>query len=55
MISAASLSTKTLYQEIMIESTPSGISYQLRDIYSICRCCCNAVTCKWEISKWENL
>jgi hypothetical protein len=39
----------TLYREIMIGSTSSGISYQLRDIYSIYRCCWNVATYKWKI------
>jgi hypothetical protein len=28
----------------------SGISYHLRDIYSICRCCWNVATYKWKSS-----
>jgi hypothetical protein len=30
-------------KEILIGTTSSGISYQLSDIYSICRCCWNVV------------
>ena len=33
----------------MIRTINSGISYQLRDIYSICRCCWNVATYKWKV------
>jgi hypothetical protein len=33
----------------MIVTTSSGILYQLRDIYSICRCFWNIARYKWEI------
>jgi hypothetical protein len=35
--------------EIMIGTTSSEISYQLRDIYSICRCCWKVATYKWKV------
>jgi hypothetical protein len=40
----------------MIGTTSSGISYHLRDIYSICRCCWNVATYKWKVTsgKIEN-
>jgi hypothetical protein len=34
----------TLFHEILIKTTSSGMSDQLRDIYSICRYCWNVVT-----------
>jgi hypothetical protein len=34
-------------------TTSSGISYHLREIYSICRCCWNVATYKWE--NWNHL
>jgi hypothetical protein len=30
-------------------TTNSGISYQLKDIYAICRCCWNVATYKWNV------
>jgi hypothetical protein len=47
--SVVSLLAATLFQEILIETTSSGMSDQLRDIYSICRYCCNVVTYKWKV------
>ena len=38
-------------KEILIGTTSSGISYQLRDIYSICRCCWNVATYKRKVHK----
>jgi hypothetical protein len=40
----------------LIGTTSSGISYHLRDIYSICRCCWNVATYKWKVhnGKIEN-
>ena len=35
--------------EIVIGTTSSGISDQLRDVYSICRCCWNVATYKWKV------
>ena len=35
--------------EILIGTTNSGISYQLREIYSIFRCCWNVATYKWKV------
>jgi hypothetical protein len=33
-----------------VEVAPSsGISYHLRDIYSICQCCWNVATYKWKL------
>jgi hypothetical protein len=42
------VSSNPLIKEIMIGTTSSEISDQLRDIYSIYRCCQNVVTWKWE-------
>jgi hypothetical protein len=36
-------------KEILIGTTSSGISYHLREIYSICRCCWNVATYKWKV------
>ena len=36
-------------KEMLIGITSSGISYHLRDIYSICRCCWNDATYKWKV------
>ena len=47
--SVASFFTATLYQGNLIGTTSSGIAYQLRDIYSICRCCRNVATYKWKV------
>ena len=41
--------------EIMIGTTSSRILYQLRDKYTICRCCWNVATHTMESSQWENL
>ena len=41
-------------KEIIIGITSSGISDQLRYMYSICRCCWNVATYKW-ISLWRLL
>jgi hypothetical protein len=35
--------------EILTGTISSGISDQLRDIYSICRCCWNVATYKWKV------
>jgi hypothetical protein len=32
----------------MIRTTSSGIPYQLRDRYAMCRCCWNVETYKWK-------
>jgi hypothetical protein len=47
---------KASINEIIIETTSSEISDQLRDIYSICRCCWNVATHKWKVhnGKIEN-
>jgi hypothetical protein len=37
------------YGIILICTTGSGISYQLRDVYSICRCCWNVATYQWKV------
>jgi len=34
---------------MFIGTTSFGIMDQLRDIYSICRCCWNVVTYKWKV------
>ena len=43
------VSSNPLIKEILIGTTSSGISYQLRDIYSICRCCWNVATYEWKV------
>jgi hypothetical protein len=35
---------RSAIKEILIGTTSSGIAYQLRDIYSICRCWWNVAT-----------
>ena len=42
--SVASLLIATFYQGNPDRNHNPGISYQLRDIYSICRCCWNVAT-----------
>ena len=42
-------SVASLLAAILIGTTISGISYQLRDIYSICRCCWNVATYEWKV------
>jgi hypothetical protein len=39
--------------EILIGTTSSGISYHLRDEYSICRCCWNVAKYKWKVHNWK--
>jgi hypothetical protein len=36
-------------KEIMIGATSSGISYHLREMYSIYVCCWNVATYKWKM------
>jgi hypothetical protein len=45
----ASLQQQPSLKEIVIGTTNSGISYHLRDIYSICRCCLNVASNKWKV------
>jgi hypothetical protein len=47
--SVASLLAATLYQGNPDRATSSGISYHLRDIYSIYRCCWNVAIYKWKV------
>ena len=47
--SVVSLLAATIFLGIMIETTSSGMSNQLRDIYSICGYCWNVVTYKWKV------
>jgi hypothetical protein len=47
--SVASLLAATSIKEILIETTSSGISNQLRDILSTC---CNVATYKCKSSQW---
>ena len=47
--SVASLLAVTLYQGNLRWTTSSGISYQLRDKYSICRWCWNVAIYKWKV------
>jgi hypothetical protein len=46
--SVASLLAATI-KDILIGTTSSGISFHLRDINSICRCCWNVATYKWKV------
>jgi hypothetical protein len=45
------LDNRTIHSEHedLIGTTSFGISYQLKDIYSICRCCLNVATYKWKV------
>ena len=43
------LSQEEPIKEILIGTTRSGISYQLRDIHSICKWCWNVATYKWNV------
>jgi len=45
--SEASLLAETFYQANH-GNTSSGISHQLRDVYSICRCCRKIATYEWK-------
>ena len=36
-----------------VVTTSSGISYQLRDICSMCRCCWNVATYKCKVHNWK--
>jgi hypothetical protein len=33
----------------MLGTTGSGMSHQLREIYSICKCCWNVATHEWKV------
>ena len=46
----ASLLEVNLYQGNPDKKTSSEISYQLRDIYCVCKCCWNDATCKWKFA-----
>jgi hypothetical protein len=49
LASVASVLASTSIKEILIGATSSVISYHLRDVCSICRCCWNVVIYKWKI------
>ena len=49
LVSVASLLAASSIKEIMIGATSAGISYHLRDIYSICRCSWKGATYKWKV------
>ena len=49
LVSVASLLATSSIKDILIVATNSGISYHLRDIYSICQCCWNVATYKWKL------
>ena len=49
LVSVASVLAASSIKEILIGATTSGISYHLRDIYSICRCCWKGATHKWKV------
>ena len=56
MVPTVKFSKQPSVKEILIGTTSSGISYHLRDIYPICRCCWNEATYKWKVQngKIEN-
>ena len=43
------VSSNPLSKQILIGTTSSGISYQLIDIHSVCRCCWNVDTYEWKV------
>ena len=49
--SVASLLAATLYQGNPDRNHKPWISFHLRDIYSICRCCWNFATYEWKVHK----
>jgi hypothetical protein len=49
LVSVASLLAASSIKDILIGTKSSGISYHLRDIYSICQCCWNVATYKWKL------
>ena len=51
LASVASVLVASSIREILIGATSSGISYYLRDVYSICRCCWNGAT----YTNWNHL
>ena len=54
MTSTFSCKQQPSIKEILIETTSSGISDQLIDIYSICSCCGNVATYKWKVRNRKN-
>ena len=53
--SVASLLAAILYQGNSDRNQHSGVAYQLRDKYSICRICWNVATYKWKAHNWNHL
>ena len=53
--SVASLLAGTLNQGKDDRNQHSGVAHQLRDKYSICRCCWNVATYKWKAHNWNHL
>jgi hypothetical protein len=51
--SVASLLQQSSIKEILKGTISSGISYQLREIYSIFRCCLNVATYKYIVLTWK--
>jgi hypothetical protein len=49
VVSVASVLAASSNKEIPIGATSSGISYHLRDIYALCRCCWNDATYKRKV------
>jgi hypothetical protein len=53
LVSVASVSAATSITEILIGAISSGISYHLRDIYSIYMCCWNGAAYKLKVHNWN--
>ena len=53
IVSVASLLASSSIKDILIGATRSGISYHLRDMYSICQCW-NVATYRWKVNN-ENI
>jgi hypothetical protein len=49
IVSVTSFLAASSIKDILIGATNSGISYHLREIYSICRSCWNVATNKWKV------
>jgi len=54
LASVASMLAASSISEIIIRAASSRISYYLRDLYSICRCCWNGATYKWKVHNGKN-
>ena len=49
LISVASVLATSSDKEILIGATSSEISYHLRDIFALCKCCWNGATYTWKV------